>query len=109
MSGSNRYVDDLRILESIEWYLNSEFYPKHPSFVEVVNSHSGVFNNIDTLLPLSVSHGAFDSRKTKIDLVKEKALKICSAFKWSWILCVLAYLQCFCVFFIAVTKVMMPF
>ena len=53
--GDNRCVDDLRILASIELYLNSEFYAKHPSFVKVMNSHFGVFNNADTLLALSVS------------------------------------------------------
>ena len=90
MSGDNRYVDDLRILASIELYLNSEFYAKHPSFVKVMNSHSGVFNNVDTLLALSVSHGALDSGKTKMELVKEEALNICSPFKWSGLLCVLA-------------------
>ena len=90
MSGDNRYVDDLRILASIELYLNSEFYAKHPSFVKVMNSHSGVFNNVDTLLALSVSHSALDSGKTKMELVKEEALNICSPFKWSGFLCVLA-------------------
>ena len=65
-SGGNRYVYDLRILASIELYLNSEFYAKHTPFVKVINSHSGVFNNVDTLLGLSVSHGALDSGKTKI-------------------------------------------
>ena len=55
MSGDNRYVDDLRILlASVELYLNSEFYAKHPSFVKVMNSNSGVFKNVDTLLALSV-------------------------------------------------------
>ena len=90
INGDNRYVDDLRILASIELYLNSEFYAKHPSFVKVMNSHSGVFNNVDTLLALSVSHGALDSGKTKMELVKEEALNICSLFKWSGFLCVLA-------------------
>ena len=55
-----------------------------------MNSHSGVFNNVDTSLALSVSHGALDSVKTKMDLVKEGALNICSAFKWSGFLGVLA-------------------
>ena len=41
MSGDNRYVDDLKILASIELYLNSEIYAKHPSFVKVMNSRSG--------------------------------------------------------------------
>ena len=88
MSGDNRYVDDLRILASIELYLNSEFYAEHPSFVKVMNSNSDVFNNVDTLLALSVSHGALDSGKTKMELVKEEALNICSPYKWSGFLCV---------------------
>ena len=49
MSGDNRYVDDLRILASIELYVNSEFYAKHSSFVKVMNSHPGVFNNVDSV------------------------------------------------------------
>ena len=61
MSGGNRYVDDLRILASIELYLNSEFYAKHTSFAKVMNSHSGVFNKVDTLSALSVSHSALDT------------------------------------------------
>ena len=88
--------DDLRILASIELYLNSEFYAKHPSFVKVMNSHSGVFNNVDTLLALSVSHGALDSGKTKIEQVK-KAHNICSRFQWSDFLFVLALCSvCLC-------------
>ena len=65
MSGDNRYVDDLRILACIELYLNSAFYGKHPSSVKVMNSYCGVFNNVNTLLAPSVSHGALDSGKTK--------------------------------------------
>ena len=99
MSDDNRYVDDLRILASIEFYLNSEFYAKHPSFLKVMNSHSGVFNNADTLLSLSVSHSALDSGKTKMELVKEEALNICSPFKWSGFLCVLA-LSSVCLWFV---------
>ena len=76
MSGNNRYVDDLGILASIELYLSSEFYAKHPSFVKVKNSHCGVCNDVDTLLSLSVSHSALDSGKTNMELVKEEALNI---------------------------------
>ena len=46
-----------------------------------MNSPSGVFNNVDTLLALSVSHSALDSGKTKMELVKEEALNIGSPFK----------------------------
>ena len=90
MIGNNRYVDDLTILASIELYLNSEFYAKHPFFVKVMNSHYDVFNNVDTLLALSLSHNALESGKIKMELVKEEALNICSPFKRSVFLCVLA-------------------
>ena len=46
-------------------------------------------NNVGTLLALSASHGALDSAKTKMKLVKE-AINICSPSKWSSSLCVLA-------------------
>ena len=90
MGGDKRYADDLRILASTESYLNSKFYTKHPSFVKVMNSHSDIFNNIDTFLALWVSPGAPDSGKTKLGLVKEEPLSICSSFKWSCYLSVLA-------------------
>ena len=64
--------------------------------IKTSGRHS-VFNNVDTLLALSVSHGALDSSKTKMELVKEEALNICNAFKWSDFLCVLALSSvCFC-------------
>ena len=63
-----------------------------------MNSPPAVFNNVGTLLALSVSHSAFDSGKTKIELVKEEALNICSPFKWSGFLCELT-LSSFCLCF----------
>ena len=53
-SSDNSCIDDLRIFASIELFLNSGFYAKHPSFLKVINSHSGVFNNGDIFLALSV-------------------------------------------------------
>ena len=66
-----------------------------------MNSHSGVFNNIDTLLALSISHGALDSSKTKMELGKDQS------FKWSGFCVCFLYLQFVFVFFIAVIKAMM--
>ena len=56
-------------MASIELYLNLGFYTKHSSLLKVMNIHSGVFNNVDTLLALLVSHGAFDFGKSKMELV----------------------------------------
>ena len=67
-----------------------------------------VFNNVDTLLALSVSHGALYSGKRKMELVKEETLNICSPFKWSGFCVSLLYFQFARVLFIAIIKVMMP-
>ena len=66
MNVNSRYVDDLRILASIKLCSNS-------SFVKVINTGSGVSNNVDTLLALSVSHFSLNSDKTKLELLKEEA------------------------------------
>ena len=89
MCGDNWYVDDLRILTAIELYLNSGFYSKLPSFVSLIDKHSKVFSNVDTILAISVSHSALDSNKTKGGLVQNKAINICTSFKWAGFLCVL--------------------
>ena len=59
-------------------------------FVKMMNSHFCVFNNVDTLLALSVPHAALDSGKAKIELVKEEVLNIHCSFKLSGIFCILA-------------------
>ena len=123
MSGDNTYVDDLMKLAFIDLYLNSEFYTKRPSFVKVMNSHSGVSNNVDTLLGLSVLHGALGAFTSSVLVLPELNLILVKP-KWSsqkkkhsifivhlngQALCVyLLYLQFVCFLSSAVTKVMMP-
>ena len=99
MSGNSTYIDDLRILAATELYLNSEFYAKHPSLVKVMNSYYGVFNNVNTWIALSVSHGALDSGKTKMELVKKEILNICSPFKCSGISYVIVLSSVYLCFF----------
>ena len=89
MYGDNRYVDDLRILTAIELYLNSEFCSKHPSFISMISKHSKVFSSADTNLAISVSHNAFDSNKTKEELVQNENINICTSFKLAGFLCIL--------------------
>ena len=90
MFGDNKYVNDLRILATIELYVNPGFYSQHPTFTLLLNNNPCVFNSIDTILVLSVSHNALDTNKTKGDLVQRKALNICSAYRGCGFLCVLA-------------------
>ena len=88
--GDNRYVDQLRILTAIELYLHSDFYSTHPCFYSLCETNSDIFDNIDSILAMSVSHDSLDSGKIKAELVKQEAMHICDAFKWSGFLCVLA-------------------
>ena len=88
--GDNRYVNDLRILTTIELYVNPGFYSQHTIFKLLLNNNPGVFNSIDTILAISVSHNALDTNKTKAELVQREALNICSAYRWCGFLCVLA-------------------
>ena len=68
-----------------------------------------VFNNVDILLALSVSHGALDSSKTKMKLVKEEALNIYIHLNGQTFCVCLLYPQFVCVLFIAILKALMPF
>ena len=81
MSRDNRYVNDLRILAAIELYVNHGFYSQHRNFTLLINNNPGVFNSIDTILAISVSHNALDTNKTKGELVQREALNICSAYR----------------------------
>ena len=90
MCRDNRYVNDLRILTAIELYVNPGFYSQHPTFTLLLNNNPGVFNSIDTILAISVSHNALDTNKTKGKLVQRETLNICSAYRWCRFLCALA-------------------
>ena len=90
MCGDKRYVNDLRILTAIELYVNPRFYSQHSTFTLLLNNNPGVFNSIDTILAVSVSHNALDTNKTKGGLAQREALNICSAYRWCEFLCVIA-------------------
>ena len=77
-------------MTSIELYVNHGFCSQHPTFSLLLNNNPGVFNSIDTILAISVSHNALDTNKTKGQLVQRGALNICSAYRWCGFLCVLA-------------------
>ena len=67
-------------------------------------NQNSVFNNVDTLLALSVSHGALNSSKTKMELVKEEALNIYIHLNGQTFCVSLVYPQFVCVLFIAILK-----
>ena len=91
MCGDSRYVNDLiRTLTAIEQHANPGFYSQYPIFALLLNNNPGVFSGIDTILAISFPHNAFDTNKTKGELVQREALNICSPYRWCGFLCVLA-------------------
>ena len=81
LCGDNRYVNYLRILTAIELYVNPGFYSQHQIFTLLLNNNPDVFNSIDTIFAISISHNALDFNKTKGELVQREALSICSAYR----------------------------
>lgn len=90
--GNNTFVDDLRVLTSLELFLNASFYSKHPCFLAAAAEHKEEFGkskNLNNLLPLSVSEKCFDSGFSKDELVKKEAMLNCNDKEWSSFLCIL--------------------
>ncbi|XP_028417575.1 zinc finger MYM-type protein 1-like [Dendronephthya gigantea] len=88
--GNNSLMELLRILTSIELYLNADFYSQHPCFSSAVEEHAQYFSqSINNLLPLSVSKECLDTGCMKDDLVRQEAILNCSEKKWSSFLCIM--------------------
>ncbi|XP_057316227.1 52 kDa repressor of the inhibitor of the protein kinase-like [Hydractinia symbiolongicarpus] len=92
LCGDNSLVRKLRTLTSLELYLNSGFYIKHPTIISAYEKGKGVyFNNFRNILGgLLVSHAALDSGKTADALIKVEAMHNIKNFEWCSFVCVLA-------------------
>ena len=95
---SNSLIHLLKILTSVELFLNHEFYSKHPVLTDVYNNGKTVlgeklFCSFESVFELN--RGLRDSQ-TSINnkdlglLVKKEAENICKDNIWSSFLCVLA-------------------
>ncbi|XP_046851773.1 uncharacterized protein LOC124445109 [Xenia sp. Carnegie-2017] len=88
--GDDRLVPTLRILTSLELFLNAHFYCEHPCFLSAIEEHPDFFKgSIKNLLPLSVSVESLDTSASKEYLVKKEAVFNCNDGKWSSFLCIL--------------------
>ena len=58
--GDNSLVQILRILTSIEIFVNAMFYSRQLSFLSPVDKHAEYFSNINNFLPMSVSQQSID-------------------------------------------------
>ena len=80
----------MRILTSIELFLNANFYAQHPYFRTLVEEQTEHFaNSAKNLLPLSVSMTSVDTNLTDDALVKQDAISNCHDSRWSSFLCIL--------------------
>ena len=82
-------MDDLRALTSIELFLHSDFYCKHPSFVTTLNAYSKLFCSVESILKVSVSEDSFSTGLNSADLIKSEALRNCTNATWSSFVCIL--------------------
>lgn len=87
--GNNDLVVILRLLSSLELYLNSCYYSDHPIFANLVTEK--VFSSISNALCFSLSKSSVDSGLRGEDLVKIEAVNMASnVCKWSSFVSVLA-------------------
>ena len=90
MVGDNSVTADLRVLTSIELYIKVDYYCEHPYFLSAYGKHKEkVCHSLKNILPLSVSHRAFDSSLSGRELVKVEAILNCHDKTWSSFLCIL--------------------
>lgn len=90
MVGDNSLVESLRVMVSIELFLNANFYCNHPSFHSIFAKHKEkVCSNVNNLLPMSVSFDALDSGSSGEELVRVEAIFICTDKQWASFLCIL--------------------
>ena len=86
--GDNSLVHELRMLTSIELFLNANFYSEHSCFLSAAEEHPKNLR-LKNLSSLSVSLECLDSGLANSDLVKQEAILNCSDKKWSSFLCIL--------------------
>ena len=97
LTGTNRLVKCLRILTSIELFLNANFYARHPYFTSLIEKQSEYFaNSAKNILPLSVSMKSLDINLIDDALVKQEAILNCHNGTWSSFLCILGLSSVLC-------------
>ena len=88
--GDNTLAHTLRILTSLELFMNAQFYCDHPCFLSAIDEHPECFGkSVYTLLPLSVYFESLDTGSIKHGLVRQEAISNCNAGKWPSFLCIM--------------------
>ena len=85
--GNNGYIDELRVLNSIELFMYPSYYCKHPCFLSL----SQTFEKAEThFFTMSIKNSTIDSDLKNEEAVKFEAQTNCKSKEWSSFLCVLA-------------------
>ena len=86
--GDYSLTDELRIITSVELFLNFEFYFDHPFLKSALTKLSS--SSMKNLLHMCVSFNSSDTTSSCEDLVKSEAIRNCHNKSWSSFLCILA-------------------
>ena len=89
--GDNSIMGELRLLATLELFLNSAYYGKHPCILSAFEKGKDVYyRNFKNILSILVSDNSFNTGKIATDLIKLEAILNCKNKSWSGFLCVLA-------------------
>ena len=88
--GDDSLLTPLRMLTSLELFLNANYYSKHPCFLSTFSTNRDKFQNFNSLLSMSVSFEALDSNLQGDELVKKEAIFNVENSQWAGFLCILA-------------------
>ena len=92
--GSNTFVNDLRMLTSLELFINANFYSQYPCFLSAVNDHHECF--VALIIFCLCFFAAHDTGLSKDELVKQEAILNFTDGKWASFLCALALSSVLC-------------
>ena len=87
---NNMFVEELRILTSVELFLNANVYSKHPIFLSIFETPNDKLLSFNDLLPVCSSFESSASYCSPEKLVHNEAASNLQNRKWYNFLCMLA-------------------
>lgn len=81
----------LRLLTSIELFLNAEFYKCHPVIHTTYKANTKLFQNALNMFQTFISENAYKTGKQACDLIIEEARLNCISQTWCGFLCVRSF------------------
>ena len=90
--GDNSLITTLRLMTSIELFLNADYYCRHPCLISLFHSHKNIFRSLSGMLAMCVSFEAMDAAGNiaSSNLLWKEALLNCADNRWRSFICLLA-------------------